>query len=118
MTVTTTTNVTRIPAEQIRPCDRCAAPLSGDGIQAGIRLTVERLFIDRIAAQQLFGLQQFFGGGNAAAGLAAVMAPVTSVVMRLDDATEKRFLCSDCMASVLILLEETDPGRRAEGGAP
>lgn len=110
----------------LRPCDLCGRPLTTgpDGqpspIEAGARVTVQRMLIDRMALQQRLGLQQMFGGERpGAAAIAQAFHGGAHLLLELPELRHDALLCYGCWMKHLGGLVEAlvDRERRARQDA-
>jgi hypothetical protein len=102
-------NNTPMQREHVRPCDLCGGPL---GVTDVYVCAFEQHFFDLRACQQTAGMEMQFGGGAAAARIAAVMSPARDYSAVVSH--REVVMCQGCMASKpiadLFFTEEGDRG--------
>lgn len=98
--------------EEITACAVCRRGVAHDRNLTFYRVRVEYLVLNVQAIQRQHGLEQFFGGGQAAARIAHVMGPGEDIAKGLSEDTG--LVCFDCAVTTSIVHLGEIFGKRAE----
>ena len=101
---------------ELRPCSLCGQPLTTDfgggtsGFMAGMRVTVQRMFIDSSALKESIGLTMMLGSAE----LADVMGTDRDVLAEPKELRTEFLLCNNCSMPVMEMTERAEENKKQE----